>query len=184
MTQGCNGNNRSQMVHKIIDTNVPLTAAGRNFQATDTCVLSCGETISRIQKGEIAIVVDKDNKAIAEYRNNMYPDPKGTPAGQFLMYLLMNRNHPRRVKSLSLRTDAQGQFEDYPDKDDNWTTTDSRCKQFDTDDKKWVALALRFKRDTGVDAPIVNAADRCWLAFESHLESAGVKLESLCRDER
>ncbi len=172
------------MVHKIIDTNVPLTAAGRNPQATETCVLSCGETISRILRGEIAIVVDTDDNAIAEYRNNMYPDPKGTPAGQFLMYLLMNRNHPRRVKSLSLLTDAQGQFEDYPDKDDKWTTRDSRCKQFDTDDKKWVALALRFKSEMGMDAPIVNAADRCWIAFEAQLQSAGVHLETLCRGER
>lgn len=182
--RGCNENKRLQMVHKIIDTNVPLTAAGRNPQATETCVLSCGETVNQILKGETVIVVDADDNAIAEYRNNMYPDPKGTPAGQFLMYLLMNRNHPHRVKSLSLVTDVNGRFEDYPDNEDKWTTTDIRCKRFDPDDKKWVALALRFKSEMSTDAPIVNAADRCWIAFEEQLKSVGLALEMLCRDER
>ena len=66
----------------------------------------------------------------------------------------------------------------------NWTTEIPRCERFDPDDKKWVALAIRFKKDTDEEAPIVNAADRCWLAFEPHLEAAGVTLEVLCRDER
>ena len=180
----CNGNKRLQMVYKIIDTNVPLTAAGKNPQATEACVLNCGETINRILKGESVIVVDTNDCAIEEYRKNMYPDPKGTVAGQFLMYLLINRSQSHRVKRVSLPIDDNGQFEDFPNNDDTWTTNDVRCKTFDSDDKKWVALALRFKKVTGTDAPIMNAADRCWLAFEPHLESAGVKLEILCRDER
>ena len=172
------------MVHKIIDTNVPLTAAGRNPEASNACVLDCGETIARVIRGEIVVVVDVNDSAIAEYRNNMYPDPKGTPAGQFLMHLLTNKNRSRRVKSVCLAVDENGQFEDYPDNDDVWTTGDVRCKQFDPDDKKWVALAHRFRLETQATAPIVNAADRCWLAFESQLESAGVELEILCLDER
>ena len=72
----------------------------------------------------------------------------------------------------------------YPDNKNMWTSDVPRCERFDPDDKKWVALAVCYKRETGEDAPIVNAADRCWLAFESHLESAGVTLEILCRDER
>ena len=172
------------MGHKIIDTNVPVTAAGRNPQATDACILKCGETIGHILKGDIVVLVDADNCAISEYRNNMYPDPKGTPAGQFLMYLLTNRNRSHRVKSLSLAGDENGRFEDYPDNDDTWTTDNIRCKRFDPDDKKWVALAIRFGLETQAKAPIVNAADKCWIAFEAQLQSTGVELEILCRDER
>lgn len=172
------------MAHKIIDTNVPLTAAGRNPQASESCILECSETIGQILKGEIVIIVDADDHALAEYRNNMYPDPKGTFAGQFLMYLLINRNQSHRVKCLSLETDEYGRFIDYPDNDDNWTTNDRRCQQFDPDDKKWVALALRFKKEMRIAAPIVNAADKCWIAFEPQLSSAGLELEFLCRDER
>lgn len=172
------------MVHKIIDTNVPLTAASKNPQATDACVLSCSETINQVLKGEIIIVVDADDIAIEEYRNNMYPDPKGTTAGQFLIYLLLNRNQSHRVKRVDLAADENGQLEDFPDVDDKWTTNDVHCKTFDHDDKKWVALAVRFKKDTGQDAPVVNAADRCWIAFEPQLAATGVKLETLCLDER
>ncbi len=172
------------MAHKIIDTNVPLTAAGMNTEASERCEVNCGEVISKIMKGEIVVVLDDDERAISEYRNNMYPDPKGTRAGQFLMYLLLNLRRPSRVRTVSIDVDEQGNHRDYPDSADTWTTEVPRCQRFDPDDKKWVALALRFKKETDQDAPIVNAADRCWLAFESHLEAAGVKLECLCREER
>ena len=172
------------MRHNIIDTNVPLTAAGFNPDASAACALVCEALINRVIKDEIAVVIDEDENVIAEYRQNIYPDPKGTRAGQFLMHLLMNRLRPSLVRSVALDQDASGQYADYPDKEDSWASDDERCKRFDPDDKKWVALAVRFKKDTGGDAPIVNAADRCWLAFEPHLESAGVKLEILCRDER
>ncbi len=172
------------MAHKIFDTNVPLTAAGMNSEASEHCEVDCGEVISQIMKGEIIVIVDEDERAISEYRNNMYPDPRGTRTGQFLMYVLLNRHRPSRVHTLSIEMDEQGNYRDYPDNDETWTSAVPRCERFDPDDKKWVALAIRFKKDTNGEAPIVNAADRCWLAFESHLESAGVKLEILCRDER
>lgn len=172
------------MPHNIIDTNVPLTAAGSNPEASADCALICEELVNRVIKGEIAVVIDEDENVIAEYRQNMYPDPKGTRAGQFLMHLLANRLRPSRVRGVVLDYDAKGHYMDYPDKNDSWNSDDVRCKTFDPDDKKWVALAVRFKKETGSDAPIVNAADRCWLAFETHLKEADVTLETLCRDER
>ncbi len=155
-----------------------------NSDASERCEVNCGVVISQIIKGEIVVLLDEAGSAISEYRNNMYPDPKGTHAGQFLMYLLLNLRRPSRVRTVSINVDAQGHYTDYPNNNDTWTTDVKRCERFDPDDKKWVALAARFKKDTGTDAPIVNAADRCWLAFEPHLELAGVKLEVLCRDER
>ena len=101
-----------------------------------------------------------------------------------MLYMLQFQTDSSRVQCLDLHIDDSGAYVDYPDNEDNWTTGVKRCEQFDPDDKKWVALALGFKRETGDDAPIVNAADRCWLAFEPHLEAAGVKLECLCREER
>ena len=172
------------MTHKVIDTNVPLTAAGMNTEASAACEISCREVISSVLKGEITVLTDDAGAVILEYRNNMYPDPKGSLAGQFLMYLLMNRRRQNRVQSLALRIDARGNYEDYPDNADLWTSDDPRCQRFDADDKKWVALAAKFKKASGRDAPIVNAADRCWLAFEPQLASAGIQLEALCRDER
>ena len=172
------------MAHRIIDTNVPMTAAGTNAEASPLCELECEEVVNRVLKGEIEVVLDDGDSIIAEYRNNMYPDPNGTRAGQFLMYLFLNKHRPSRVHRVRLERNDRGHFIDYPDNKDKWSTEVPRCEKFDPDDKKWVALAVRLKKDTGFDAPIVNAADRCWLAFEAQLEATGVKLEILCRDER
>lgn len=134
--------------------------------------------------GEIVVVIDENKEVLTEYRKNIYPDYKGSLAEQFMIHALTNQYIEDVVKRVKLEKNAFGQYEDYPDKDDKWTTKDIRCKQFDTDDKKWVALALRFKSEMGTDAPIVNAADRCWIAFEEQLQSAGVALKTLCRGER
>lgn len=172
------------MPHKIIDTNVALTADGTNSQASKACQRSCVSVIRRALSGEVPVVIDENNEVLGEYRKNIYPDQKGSLAEQFMIFALTNQYFGERVKRIKLEKNAFGQFEDYPDNEDEWTTNDIRCQRFDPDDKKWVALAVRFKNQTGTDAPIVNAADRCWIAFESQLLSAGVLLETLCRDER
>ena len=172
------------MPPKIIDTNVPLTAAGMNDQGSKVCQLSCITVIRRVLSGEIAVVIDDKNEVLGEYRRNIYPNFKGSLAEQFMIHVLTNQFVAGRVQRVRLEKTAYGQFEDYPDNDDKWTTNDIRCKRFDPNDRKWVALALRFGLDAQASAPIVNAADRCWIAFETQLRSVGVELEILCRDER
>ena len=172
------------MIAKIIDTNVPLTAAGLNSNASKRCQLSCVSILEAVLSGLVTVVIDSEGECLREYNRRIYPDFKGSLAEQFMLYMLQYHTVARRVRSLDLERDKTGEYSDYPDNDDTWTTDVNRCERFDPDDKKWVALAVRFKKDTGADAPIVNAADRCWLAFEPHLESVDVKLEVLCRDER
>ncbi len=172
-----------QLPVSIIDTNIPLTAAGRN-QASEECVETCSRLLQSVFAGETVVAIDDDGHALQEYQNIGKPKRLEDLAERFLVYIYDNQYNSKRFQRVHLRMDKQGGFVDYPDPGDEWTSQEPRCKTFDPDDKKWVALALRFKRETGVDAPIVNAADKCWLAFEPHLESAGVKLEVLCRDER
>ena len=125
-------------------------------------------------------MIDDANAVLTEYRNNLYPDHKGSLAEQFMLYAITNQFTQSMVRRVHAAIDEEGQYLDYPDPHDSWRTEVRRCERFDPDDKKWVALALRFKSDTGQDAPIANAADRCWRAFEGHLASAGVALEYLC----
>ncbi len=172
-----------RLLSNIIDANVPLTAAGRN-QGSENCVESCSNLLQSTFAGEIIVVVDDEGHALAEYRNIGKPQRHNDIAERFLVYVYDYQYNSERFQRVRLRTDKQGRFVDYPDVNEEWTSQDPRCKRFDPDDKKWVALAVAYRRETGEDAPIVNAADRCWLAFESRLESAGVKLEILCRDER
>ncbi len=170
------------MPHKIIDTNVPLTATGANEVASEACWQECVSFIGRVLEGEIVPVIDPEDDVYREYRRNMHPDPNPGAglADQFLMYLITNRGNEEHVRVLDLAKDDEGRYEDYPDNEGNWTSEDRRCKQFDEDDKKWVALAVRFKKDSQADAPIVNAADRCWTVFEPQLSLAGIVVEFLC----
>ena len=173
------------MTHKIVDTNVPLTAAGTNDIASDTCQHRCVQFVDRVLKGEIKVVIDEDNEILFEYGKNVSVLNRSEDiAGQFLIHLYNHQFNSAFVQRLMLEKNAANQYADYPDNEDKWTTNDIRCKRFDPDDKKWVALALRFKSETGSDAPIVNAADRCWIAFAAQLQSVGLALETLCRDER
>ncbi|MCY3779593.1 MAG: hypothetical protein OXG78_04720 [Chloroflexi bacterium] len=172
------------MRSKIIDTNVPLTAAGLNSDASKQCQLSCVAVLKAVLAGQVKVVIDAKRDVLREYNRRIHPDFRGSLAEQFMLYMLQYHTVAGRVHCLELQQNESGQFVDYPDNSDTWSTRVRRCERFDPDDKKWVALAVRFKKEAGIDAPIVNAADRCWLAFESQLEAAGVKLEVLCREER
>ena len=172
------------MKSRIIDTNVPLTAAGLNTEASKRCQAQCVMVLERIFSGSIKVVLDDKNEVLREYRTRMHPKHKGTLADRFILHMLQYQVSSDHVDRIMLPKNESTDFLDYPDRDGNWTSDVPRCERFDPDDKKWVALAVRFKQQTGIDAPIVNAADRCWLAFEPHLQASGVKLETLCREER
>lgn len=169
------------MTHKIVDTNVPLTAAGYNNVATDNCRRECIGFIERVFSGEVVVVIDNANDALNEYGNSL-PRPLGMDslAARFLIHLYNNRGNERFVKEVALAKTSTGQFLDYPDKEGSWRTDEPRCRAFDEDDKKWVALAAKFKKETGTNAPIASAGDRCWIAFELILSFSGVSLEFLC----
>lgn len=163
---------------------MPLTAAGYNDDASDTCQADCEVFIEKVLLGELVVVIDDEYEALDEYsRKVARHDRSDDFAGRFLIHLYQNQGNEAFVRLVALPKIANSDYLDYPDRDNAWTSDEPRCKQFDKDDKKWVALARRFKTDTGKDAPIVNAADRCWRAFETHLGAAGVLLEFICPDE-
>ena len=171
------------MSHSVIDTNVPLTAAGYNSDASARCRAACEVFIERVLLGEVVAVIDDEFAALDEYKKKVPPHGRSEDyAGRFLIHLYQNQGNESFVRMLALSKSSTGELLDYPDTAGAWATNNPRCKQFDEDDKKWVALAVRFKAETGADATIVNAGDRCWRAFETHLSAAGLLLDFLCAD--
>ena len=169
------------MQHKTIDTNVPLTAAGYNDAVSDECVVRCVEFVESVLRGDAAVVLDQQGEALNELADNVpAAERNNNLAGSFLIHLFSNYGRAGVVHLVHLSKTEKGDYVDYPDPDDTWRSDVRRCERFDPEDKKWVAIALRFKAESGGDAPIVNAADRCWRAFEGHLGGAGVALDYLC----
>lgn len=160
-----------------MDTNVPLAAtSGRSEQVTPLCQQTCLRLIRDILNGEIVLIIDDIGEAVAEYRQQMYPDPNPSAplASQFMMYVFNHQFDEKRVRRAKLVKDAIGAYTTYPD--------DDELARFDASDKKWVAIHLSFKRDQQQDAPIVNATDSDWLHFEAALKRLNVTVELICRD--
>ncbi len=171
--------------HRIIDTNVPLTAAGYNNDASDDCQEECEVFIERVLLGELVAVIDDEYEVLDEYSKRVSLQGRSEDlAGRFLIHLYQNQGNDELVRMTALPKSAVGDFLDYPDNEDSWNTDHPRCRRFDEDDKKWVALAAKFKKESGTNAPIVNAGDRCWKAFELILNFSGISLEFLCPEER
>ncbi|MCY3867134.1 MAG: hypothetical protein OXG68_16985 [Chloroflexi bacterium] len=121
------------------------------------------------------------NEALSELARNVpLRERPDNMAGRLLIHLFNNIGNPGRVHVVELNKTPSGQYVDYPDNEGSWKTDEPRCGAFDEDDKKWVALAAKFKKETGTNAPIVNAGDRCWIAFELILSFSGISLEFLC----
>ena len=160
-----------------------LTAAGYNDVATDDCRSKCLECLESVFSGETVVVIDDANEALNEYANKVPAEGRSDNlAGRFLIHLFSNRGNAKLVHEVRLSRTRAGQYVDYPDNEGEWLTNDPRCRVFDEDDKKWVSIARRYQQETGIDAPISNAADRCWQVFELYLNSAGLRLEFLCPD--
>jgi len=123
-------------------------------------------------------VLDQQNEVLAEYRKNMYPDPRPSSglAGQFLLYILTQQGNPERVLRVDSPKSANGDYIHFPQTAD--------LAGFDRSDKKWVALARAYQQETGRTAPIVNASDSDWQAAQAALKALGVEVTLLCESQK
>lgn len=161
---------------KIVDTNVPLTAITTEETIPAVCRRACVKIIGRILAGDILVVLDDQNEALREYRQQMYPDPNPSAglASQFLMYLFNYQYDLNRVRRVPIQKLEDGSYDPFPD--------DDELRTFDPSDRKWVAIAISFENETSDKAAIVNATDSDWLHFEHTLQRLGIKIEFLCKD--
>lgn len=159
---------------RIVDTNVPLVAAARQDRATAKCRRTCEIFVKLILNGEICVVIDDNQAAYSEYRNNMYPDPNPSSglASNFLMHIIQNYGNDERVLRIPLIRNENGEYLMWPQ--------DKKLADFDPADRKWVALARAFRQETGQSAPIVYAIERGWDKFRVALTRHGVELDHLC----
>ncbi len=59
---------------------------------------------------------------------------------------------------------------------------DTFLKDFDKKDRKFVAVAIVYQRDSGQEAPILKAEDSGWEEFKTALAAHGVRVDSICDD--
>lgn len=156
----------------IVDTNLPLVAAGAHGSATKACQLKCVEFIELILSGTSYLVLDINGEALDEYCGNIgWDPPDASLASLFLWHIQNNLGFPDRIKRVHL-SKVNGEYEEWPQ--------DLDLADFKNADRKWVALALTFERETGQKVPITYAIDRDWDESQEALERCGLILNCLC----
>lgn len=163
----------------IIDTNVLVVANGQAAapQATEKCVIQCRERLAEIIRGTEKILLDDKKRIIQEYKNNL--NEKGRGHGdrfwQELVRRMWREGEQEKVITVQITPLAGNgtDFEEFPN-------DGASLKDFDKKDRKFVAVALVYQRDSGQAAPILKTEDRGWEEFRDALAAHGVEVDSMC----
>ena len=151
----------------MVDTNVPVVANGRSSQASADCTLACIEALERI-RGEFRLLLDDRRLILEEYRRNLSPSGQPGPGDAFFKWLWDHQAYGSHCRQVAVTPDAARGFAEFP--------RDAELKDFDRDDRIFVAVALA----SGGSPPVFNASDPGWWKHRTALERRGVKVEFLC----
>lgn len=170
------------MAAVIIDTNVLVVANGRTAapQATQECVIRCQARLAQILRGSEKILLDDKKRIIQEYKNNL--NQKGRGYGDRFWQELVRRmyrygGNQEKVITVPLTSLAGNgtDFEEFP-------SDDTSLRDFHKKDRKFVAVAIGYQRDSGQEAPILKAEDSGWEEFRDALGAYGIRVESICEE--
>lgn len=165
------------------DENGRLIAVGMADHATPACIITCQNRLTQIRRGSTKVVLDRGERIVGEYRlkveRSLHRRLQQNRAGDLFWAWLM-RNQWREEKCTRVHiTPLQGkgtEFEEFPD--------DAALNDFDKDDRKFIAVAIAYSRDTQQTAPILQAVDTKWEGFIEALQRHGVEVEQICKPEQ
>lgn len=151
-------------MRRVVDTNVPIVANGRDTNASVDCRLAAVKFLSRLCLRGIT-VLDLGGEIQEEYRRNL--NPRGQPGVGDRFYQIILHSAPSHVERVDLPIDPlTGEYNDFP--------RAPALANFDTSDRKFAAAARR----CGV--PIANATDTGWLDHYPALKANGIMVELVC----
>lgn len=156
----------------VVDTNVPVTANGRNPAAGAECEAACARALQGITtRGHV--FVDDGRRIVEEYQNNLMPYGDSRAGNVFLKWLLTNEWNPTRVTHVALtpKVNDPGDFEELPPSPDG--------VHYDPSDRKFLAVAATHDEHP----PILQAFDSKWWGWRQALAESGVEIHFLCPDE-
>ena len=173
------------------DENGRLIAVGMANHATPACITTCKNRLDQICRGLTKVVLDDNRRFIDEYQRYVR-DPKSNPrqqnrAGDLFWYWLMQNQWCEKKCTRVHITPLHGngtEFDEFPD--------DAALKEFvkdgekfifDKDDRKFIAVAIAYTRETQQTAPILQAVDTKWEGFIKALQLHGVEVEQICKPE-
>ena len=148
----------------VIDTNVLAVANGRNDEADEECEDEAGNALQEAIRSKV-VVIDTEYLVIDEYAK--HSNWAGQPGAGDLFFKSLTDNiaNPSRVVSIDIGS-AQEEVDLFvPD----------QLLDFDSDDRKWIALYLE-----GLAESIINAVDSDWAARKAEMDDLGINVTELC----
>lgn len=149
----------------IIDTNVLVVANGKHSRAKVSDIFECQKFLNEVREKHISI--DSLNYILEEYFR--HASRKGQPGigDAFVKWLWVNHCNPLLCERVEITPDEEKEFKEFPD--------DKALKNFDHDDRKFVAVAVGCKND-----PVIcNASDSDWWDYKEPFERIGIKIKFL-----
>ncbi len=149
----------------VIDTNVAISANGKDTHASMRCQLACIQLLENCKKWPIGL--DESSLIMDEYAK--YLSYAGQPGvgDMFFKYLYDNQyssNHIDTVKITQTKDSSRG-FDELP------------VNSLDPSDRKFLAAAVVAK------AVVVNATDSDWIEQAELLKTLQVEIKQLCPEQ-
>jgi hypothetical protein len=154
----------------VVDTNVAVVANRRAPQAGPACVLACVDALEKIARSG-KLVIDDQSRILDEYRRHLSPSGQPGLGDAFFKWVWQNQANVSRCERVAIhpRLNNEEDYQEFP--------CDPALRGFHTDDRKFVAVALKSKSNP----EILNAVDRDWWDYRAELKRCGVRIKFLCQ---
>lgn len=160
----------------VIDTNVILVAKGMSEQAWDECVAECQERLDEIIEGTEKVVIDDTWIILGEYNTYLEDDDSPTnvrSGGHFLEWFIRNYNNPEQCVQVHITPSEDSHvYEELP----------AAFIDFDSDDKKFIAVAVVYENEHRQKATLLQSVDSQWYGSRQVFADSGLIVEFICEE--
>lgn len=146
----------------VIDTNVAISANGKDTHASLACQFACIEFLEKCIK--LPIALDRTGLIMAEYARHLSYAGQPGVGDMFFKYLHDHQHSGKKIHTVVITesSDSNRGFDELPE------------NALDNSDRKFLATAVVAK------AKIVNATDSDWEEQINLLQLLNINLKQLC----
>ena len=147
----------------VVDTNVAVSANGRETHADERCQLECVRKLKAVAVGEV-VAIDDGGSILQEYLKYLRWSGQLGAGDAFLKHVFNFQYDSTRVRRVPLTPseDHRRSFEELPP------------NTFDPSDRKFLAVAVV------ASAVVLNATDSDWHEHRALTDELGVEVRQLC----
>lgn len=147
----------------VVDTNVAVSANGRETHADERCQLECVRKLKAVAVGEV-VAIDDGGSILQEYLKYLRWSGQLGAGDAFLKHVFNFQYDSTRVRRVPLTPseDHRRGFEELPP------------NTFDPSDRKFLAVAVV------ASAVVLNATDSDWHEHRALTDELGVEVRQLC----